>query len=187
MSGALPVSGSDPIRTPLRGDSTGTGALEQGAEGKPGALGGLARILRRREPGAEETTAGTGRSKKKGIGPRRVRAMVTTVDPWSIMKLAFLLSIAVGIAFVVATSIVWEYLNSQGVFASINEQITTILDTESKPTFLQFTDKNKIMSVVILLSVVNTVIMTALATIGAILYNMIVKLVGGVYITLSDE
>ena len=59
--------------------------------------------------------------------------------------------------------------------------------TESKTTFLQFTDRNKIMSVTILLAVVNSILMTGLATIGAFLYNLVVKLVGGVYITLTDE
>src|SRR5699024_2329159 len=35
-------------------------------------------------------------------GPRRVRLSVARVDPWSVMKLSFLLSIAVGIGIVVA-------------------------------------------------------------------------------------
>jgi len=113
--------------------------------------------------------------------------MLTTVDPWSIMKLAFLLSIAMGIVLVVAVAIIWNVLNQMGVFTAINEQITTILGPESKTTFLQFTDRNKIMSVTILLAVVNSILMTGLATIGAFLYNLVVKLVGGVYITLTDE
>lgn len=146
----------------------------------------LSRLVGRRKSEVDETVTGSTQL-KKNVGPRRVRAMLTTVDPWSIMKLAFLLSIAAGIMFVVATGIVWNVLNKMNVFTSINEQITTILGPESKVTFLQFTDRNKIMSVVILLSVVNSILMTGLATIGAFLYNLIVKLVGGVYITLTDE
>jgi hypothetical protein len=113
--------------------------------------------------------------------------MLTTVDPWSILKLAFLLSIAAGIMFVVATAIVWGVLNKMGVFVSINEQITTMFGEESETSLLKVLDRNKIMSVAILLAVVNSFIMTGLAGIGAMLYNLVVKLVGGVYLTLTDE
>ena len=38
-----------------------------------------------------------------------------------------------------------------------------------------------------ILSVINTVIFTLLSMIGAILYNLAAKLVGGITLTLSDE
>lgn len=180
------VSGPSPVRAPLRKVTGSTGSTEQGAVEGVGIIGGLKRFIKRHEADGEHGSESAAQLKRKG-GPRRVRAMLTTVDPWSVMKLAFLLSIAAGIMFVVAASIVWSILNGMGVFESINEQITTILGPESETTFLQFVDRNKVMSVVILLSVINSILMTGLATIGAFLYNLVVKLVGGIYITLTDE
>lgn len=189
---AQQVTGEAPTRSSLLRTGTQTTGLHRSvpaeAEGErtgaAGMLKGLGRLLKRKE--AADPTTTTGAARKAG-GPRRVRAMLTTVDPWSVMKLAFLLSIAAGIMFVVATAIVWSVLNNMGVFISINDQITTMFGAESETNMLQFFDRNKIMSVAILLSVVNALIMTGLATIGAMLYNLVVKLVGGVYVTLTDE
>jgi hypothetical protein len=113
--------------------------------------------------------------------------MLTTVDPWSVMKLAFLLSIAAGVMFVVAANVVWGVLNGMGVFADIEMQIEELFGAETEASILQFLEKDKVMSAAILLAVVNSILMTGLATIGSMLYNLVVKLVGGVYVTLTDE
>jgi len=161
-----------------------TGSGEPPEEEKPGVLKGLLKLVKRDkgESDADEVT-----SSKKKVGPRRVRAMLTTIDPWSVMKLAFLLSIAMGIVLFIAVGIIWNVLNEMGVFADINSQITTIMGPENKIDFLKYTDRNKVMAATLLLAVINSVLMTGLFTIGAFLHNLIVKLVGGVYITLSDE
>jgi hypothetical protein len=176
-------SGSHPVREPLK---TGTQVVGSGepAEEKEGVFKGLLKIVKRDkgEPDVDETML----SKKK-VGPRRVRAMLTTIDPWSVMKLAFLLSIAMGIVMFIAVGIIWNVLNQMGVFTDINSQITTIMGPENKIDFLKYTDRNKVMAATLLLAVINSVLMTGLFTIGAFLHNLIVKLVGGVYITLSDE
>ena len=54
-------------------------------------------------------------------GGRRVRLMVSRVDPFSVMKVGFLVSVAMGIAFVVMTAVVWMLMGAMGVFDSINE------------------------------------------------------------------
>lgn len=195
-SPAQQASGEAPVRTSLRSGThpTGTHATGTHATGTKAAVGvtpgieeehggvlkGLGRFVKHRdgEPPATSKTAG---------GPRRVRAMLTTVDPWSVMKLAFLLSIAAGVTFVVAVNIVWTVINGMGVFDSVTKQIETLFGTETETSIKQFLERDKIMSVAILLSVVNSFLMTGLATIGSMLYNLVVKLVGGVYVTLTDE
>jgi hypothetical protein len=189
-SGGGNATGEAPMRASLRTGTQTTGlhptvpAESAAPIGVAGMLKGLGRLVRRKEK-ADPTTSVS--AVRKAGGPRRVRAMLTTVDPWSVMKLAFLLSIAAGIMFVVATAIVWSVLNNMGVFVAIDDQITTIFGAETKLNLLKFFDRNKILSVAILLSVVNALLMTGLATIGAMLYNLVVKLVGGVYVTLTDE
>ena len=41
---------------------------------------------------------------------RRVRLTVSRVDPWSAMKVSFLLSVALGIAMVVMVFVLWTIL-----------------------------------------------------------------------------
>ncbi len=47
---------------------------------------------------------------------RSVRLTVAGLDPWSVLKLSFLLSVAIGIALVVASIVLWSVLNGMGVF-----------------------------------------------------------------------
>ena len=135
---------------------------------------------------AAEPSGTTATLRRKG-GPRKVRAMMTAIDPWSVMKMSFLTSIATGIALVVAVSVVWGVLNQMGVFTSIQEQVTTLFAVDSETKILAYFEYSKIMSGTILVAVFNVILVTALGTVGALIYNVIAKLVGGVYVTLSDD
>ena len=120
-------------------------------------------------------------------GPRRARVLVSRIDPWSALKLGFLMSIAIGIMFVVAVFVLWNVLNEMGTFALINQWVVDLFTPSSEIDIMQFFDQNKIMSAAILLSVVNVVLLTALSTIAAFLYNVISSVVGGFYVTLTDD
>ncbi|AEG42827.1 DUF3566 domain-containing protein [Isoptericola variabilis] len=120
-------------------------------------------------------------------GPRRVRLSVSRIDPWSIMKLAFLLAVAVAVMNVVATAVVWYVLNDLGVFATIQNFIRETVGAEATVNIIQFVEFDRMISLATLISLVNIVLMTAIATIMAILYNITAALVGGIHLTLTDE
>ena len=121
-----------------------------------------------------------------GVGPRRVRLSVSRVDPWSIMKLAFLLSVAIGFITVVATMVVWYVLNDMGTFATIQTFLSDTIGPQAV-NLMQFVQFDRVVSLAVLIAIVNVVLLTALATIMAILYNITAALVGGVHLTLTDE
>lgn len=120
-------------------------------------------------------------------GPRRVRLAVSRIDPWAVMKLSFLLSIAAGIALVVATAVVWNVLNSMQVFTLLDGLITDIAGTESFINILEYVEFSRVMSLAVVIAVVDIVIFTAMATLLAFLYNVVAALVGGLHVTLTDE
>ncbi|WP_019135625.1 DUF3566 domain-containing protein [Cellulomonas massiliensis] len=120
-------------------------------------------------------------------GPRRVRLAISRVDPWSVMKLSFLLSVAIGLMIVIATAVVWYTLDGMHVFSKANDLITQVTGTESTVDILQYVEFRRVVSGATLVSVVNVFLMTALATIGAFLYNIVAALVGGVHVTMTDE
>lgn len=119
-------------------------------------------------------------------GPRRVRLSVARVDPWSVMKLSFLLSIAVGIGIVVAAAAMWFVLDSMHVFADVEELLLT-LDSENFLRLMDYVQFDRVISMAAIIAVVDVLLLTALSTLGAFLYNIVAALVGGVHLTLTDD
>ncbi|WP_418606266.1 DUF3566 domain-containing protein [Georgenia sp. SUBG003] len=101
------------------------------------------------------------------------------------MKLSFLLSVALGIMIVVAAALVWFVLDSMQVFADIEDLLVSI----GSESFLQLMDYlafDRVMSFATIVGVVDILLLTALGTIGAFLYNIVAALVGGLHMTLTD-
>lgn len=119
-------------------------------------------------------------------GPRRVRLSISRIDPWSAMKLSFLLSVALGIMIVVATALVWFVLDSMRVFADIEDLLVSI-GSESFLQLMDYVKFDRVMSFATIVGVVDILLLTALGTIGAFLYNIVAALVGGLHLTLTDD
>lgn len=119
-------------------------------------------------------------------GPRRVRLSISRIDPWSVMKLAFLLSVAIGFMIVVATMVVWYVLNDMGTFATIQDFLQQTVGPQTV-NIVQFIEFDRVVSLSVLIAIIDVVLLTAVATILAILYNITAALVGGVHLTLTDE
>lgn len=119
--------------------------------------------------------------------PRKVRVLLASVDPWSVLKLGFLLSIAAGIMLVVAVHIVWSVLNSMGTFDMANDWVNRLFPPGESVDILQFVEYSKVMSATILVAVTNVLLLSGLSVVAAFLYNIVAKVVGGVYMTLTDD
>ncbi|MGI4893655.1 MAG: DUF3566 domain-containing protein [Janthinobacterium lividum] len=119
--------------------------------------------------------------------PRRVRLTLARIDPWSVTKLSFLLSVAVGIALVVATGVVWSVLDGIGVFTDLNGLVADVVGNEINVNLLDYVGFGKVISLATVVAVVDVVLLTALSTILAFLYNVSSALVGGLHVTLSDD
>jgi hypothetical protein len=121
------------------------------------------------------------------VGPRKVRLTVARVDPWSVLKLSFLLSVALGIGLVTASVVLWSVLDAMGVFTSINNELRSIGSAQSKFDINEWVGLGRVVSLTTVIAVVNVLIIMALSTIGALLYNLASSLVGGLQVTLSDD
>ena len=119
--------------------------------------------------------------------PRKVRVMLSRIDPWSALKIGFLLAIAAGIMMVVAVHVLWNTLNSMNTLVTIQEWVSKLFGADQEVNILQFIDYNKVMSATLLVSVTNVVLISGLSVIAAFLYNTVSRVVGGVYLTLTDD
>jgi len=124
------------------------------------------------------------------VRARRARLVLSRVDPWSVMKLAFLLSIALAIVAVVAVFVLWSVLDAMGVFDSVGstvESVTRSQDNARGIDILDYIGLGKVLSITMVLSAVNAVLLTALCTLSAFLYNMAASLVGGLHLTFTED
>ena len=120
---------------------------------------------------------------------RKARLRMSRIDPWSVMKTAFLLSIAFGIVTWVAVFIVWSAIGAAGVFDNINSTVQEVLGTPTAEPFRieNYINTGKVMGFTTLLACADVLIITALATLGSFLYNIAATLLGGLEVTLASE
>ena len=118
--------------------------------------------------------------------PRSVELTIAKVDAWSVLKTSFLLSIALAVASVVGTIVIWFVLDGMNVFGSI-EDFLVELGAERFLTLMDYVRLPRVISYATIIGVGNIVIFTALATLVTLLYNLIATLVGGIKVSLMDE
>jgi hypothetical protein len=129
-------------------------------------------------------------AKAPARAPRRARLRLSRIDPWSVMKISFLLSIAFGIVTVVSVFMIWSVLNAAGVWTSINNTVSdTVSSGTTRSTFNieDYLGMSRVLGFTMLVAVIDVVLITAIATLGAFLYNMASSLLGGIEVTLAED
>ncbi len=122
------------------------------------------------------------------VGPRRARLLVSRLDPWSVMKTAFMLAVALAIVMLVATAVLWYALNAIGVFDAIGKVVNDLAGSGSTNfNFASLVGFGRVMGVALIIAALEIVLTSALSTLYAFLYNLSVGLTGGVEVTLSEE
>ena len=177
--GSKPASG---------GTSPAAGATAQAAAGAAaastavsGAARGAAAKVRKSQVGRLAKTAVQGKS-----SARSARLYLTHVDPWSVMKQAFLLSLVLAVITLVAFAAIWLALDSAGVLDAITRTATDV-GGESGANVSSFLDFSKVMGVALVIAGFEAILVTALATLFAFLYNLAVAIGGGIELTLSED
>jgi hypothetical protein len=138
---------------------------------------------------SERPTSRSGASAVRPRGTRKARLRLVHLDPWSVMKTSFLLSIALGIVTVVAVAVVWSVLGAAGVWDSINQTVSDVLGGDSAQNFdvQNYVGTSRVLGFTMVVAVVDVVLITAISTLGAFLYNLAAALLGGVEVTLAED
>lgn len=119
---------------------------------------------------------------------RHAHLFLTHIDPWSVMKNAFMLSIALGIVMIVAVTILWGMFSVSGTLDSIARAVTDV--SGSGPQAIDVREIfsfSKVVGTTSILAGVEVVLTTALITLFAFLYNLAVGITGGLQVTLTDD
>ncbi|RNM12599.1 DUF3566 domain-containing protein [Nocardioides pocheonensis] len=120
---------------------------------------------------------------------RKARLRLVQVEPWSVMKTAFMLSIAIGIVTVVAVGIVWGVLGAAGLWDSVNSIVQdSIGDSSGSPFEIQkYLGTTRVLGFTMIVAVADVILITAIATLGAFLYNLAAGLLGGIEVTFAED
>ena len=123
-------------------------------------------------------------------GPRRARLNLKRIDPWSVMKFSFAVSVVLFIVVVVATSVLYLALDAMGVWGEVNRSLSDLVNASGGASAASDGFRITAWGVIgtsMLVGAVNVVLFTALATLGAFIYNVCADLVGGVELTLAER
>lgn len=135
---------------------------------------------------AESRDARVQLSALRSRGPVRASMQIRRIDPWSTLKVSLLLSVALFFVWMITVAFLYLVLGGMGVWAKLNSNVGDLLNNASGSS-AELVSSGTIFGGAFLIGLVNIVLMTALATIGAFVYNLITDLIGGIEVTLADR
>jgi hypothetical protein len=111
---------------------------------------------------------------------RRVRRVVRKIDPWTVLKASLIFNIIAGLTFVLGMWVMWSIAVQRGIpegIADIFESLTLTFTPDGELYF----------RALVLLTVIGVIVATAAMTLGAVIYNLISDVVGGIEFTVLEE
>lgn len=111
---------------------------------------------------------------------RRVRRVIRKIDPWTVLKVSLVINAIGALVFVLGVWVSWSLAVQRG----IPERATEFFDNFS----LVFTPNGELyFRAVVFFAVVLFAVVTGLMTLGAVMYNLISDLVGGIEVIVLEE
>ncbi|MBX3094600.1 MAG: DUF3566 domain-containing protein [Cryobacterium sp.] len=126
------------------------------------------------------------RKSQKATAVKQVRLKLVYIDFWSAVKLSFLIALSGAIIILAATLMIWVVLNTTGIFDEVGGLIAEILgdETFSLTTTLSLTN---VLMYSLIVGALNVIVGTALGAIGALLYNLSVRMTGGLLVGFTNN
>ena len=115
----------------------------------------------------------------------RVRRIIRKIDPWTVLKVTFVLNFVVALTIVLGFCILWVLLINAGVPQGLEEIARRLALLDENSSLVG--NIEALFSSVVFLATVYLLTQTALATIGAFFYNLVSDLVGGIEVVVLEE
>jgi hypothetical protein len=126
------------------------------------------------------------RKSQRPVATKQVRLKLVYIDFWSAVKLSFLVAISLGIVLVVATILIYLVLQSTQVFDKLDEILRDVLGTPDFSISSTFS-LGQVALFAFIIALLNTVVGTALGAIMSALYNLSVRLTGGLLVGFTNN
>ncbi len=111
------------------------------------------------------------------------------IEPMSVMKFSFLISLVGWVVLFVAVAVIYFTLSKLGVFAKIEQTVGLVTYNKDHPgsNAASWFSASRVLEYTALVCTINAILFTALATVGAALYNLVTSLTGGIEVTLRES
>ena len=114
---------------------------------------------------------------RKKAPAKQVRLKLVYIDFWSSVKFSFLVSLCAVVVGVVATLLIYTVLLSTGVLAKLNELMMDIVGDQIN--LLELLNYGTVFTFAVVVGVLNMIVGSAFGAVGALIYNLLVRVLGG--------
>lgn len=111
---------------------------------------------------------------------RRVRRIIRKIDPWTVLRVSFILNAIGALVWVLGVWVAWSIAVQRGIpeaFVDLFGRLTIAVSPDGELYF----------RVILMMAIIGVIVMTALMTLGAVIYNLISDLVGGIELVMLEE
>ena len=116
---------------------------------------------------------------------KQVRLRLVYVDFWSAVKLSFLAAVALAIVTVVTFFLVYTILQTTSLIDRVDELFQSISDGGA--SIKQFVGLPQVMAFAAIVAILNLVVITVLGAVIAGIYNLAVKVTGGLLVGFTSN
>ncbi|MGK3199963.1 DUF3566 domain-containing protein [Amycolatopsis kentuckyensis] len=176
---ALPSGETQPVSPDQRPVVTGSAAPKLFGDTPPSGA---------EVPPASAQRARPSALRRPGRGPRRASLQVKRFDPWSVLKLSLVLGVAMFFVWLVAVGVLYTVLDGMGVWDKLNGTYSSLVGGEGANASSEpLISAGRVFGIAAILGAINIVLVSALATVSAFIYNVSADLAGGLEVTLSER
>ncbi len=182
-------AGRQPVGGPAYGFSTGVGppAAASGPAGRTDFAPSTVRVGGYTPPERLGPASQSGNQSRSVRVPRRTSLQLQRLDPWSVLKISLVLSVCGFLVWMVAVGTLYGVLAGMGVWDQLNGTYSDLTSANNaQAAGSELISGGRVFGVSMVIGLVNIVLMTALATVGSLVYNIAADLVGGIEVTLSE-
>ena len=126
------------------------------------------------------------KSSRRPASSKQVRLKLVYIDFWSSVKLSFLVGLCLAIIAIVGTFLVWTVLNQTGIFDQVNSLFKDISGAGGAD-LKSILGLGQVMGFSLIVAILDIVVITALGAIFALLYNLSVKMTGGLLVGFTNN
>lgn len=190
-SSARPSTGqASPSMSPSAAGDSPTATAKDNSRNRTSTFSAVSRGRYKAGSGASAgASAAVGAKAGSQTPARRADLVISRLEPWSVMKFSFLMSLVAWVVLFVAVAFLYFVLSSLGVFTSIEHTLGSVTSSSGSSggsSISHWFAASRILGYTMLLGAVNIVLITALSTIGSMIYNLVTHLGGGIEVTLRE-
>lgn len=126
------------------------------------------------------------KSSRLPASAKQVRLKLVYIDFWSTVKLSFLAGICLAIIAIVGSFLIWTVLDRTGIFDQLNGLVKDISGAGGGD-LRSVLGLGQVMGFSLVVGILDIVVVTALGAVFALLYNLSVKITGGLLVGFTNN